>query len=336
LENQQANQLSLVMPVYGDAPFLNDAIESVYKSRGVEIEFILVLDRCTNSDFWKAIQFNPSNIEIKVLNSVSPGIVPALNLGVASAKYELVARLDSDDLTTQERFLEQVKYLNKFQEVACVGSQLVFIDEAGVEFGNTKYPVQHKDILAHMRYQNCIGHPSVMFRKSLVQRVGGYREFLTGSEDYDLWLRLSEFGNLANLSLELTKYRKSRFQFTNLLKSTQPFTDSACRISAEMRKLNIDEDPSNGNDLLVALNRDNMRQIRSVNPKIADKLRAADYLNDAFRHWSKVNSSPTALFKVAQNLIQVGWFSPGLAVSFALGRIRNYPVRNRALKRGRR
>jgi glycosyltransferase involved in cell wall biosynthesis len=324
------------MPVYGDAPFLNDAIESVYKSRGVEIEFILILDRCTNADFWKAIQVSPSNIEIKVLNSNSPGIVPALNLGIASAKYELVARLDSDDLAVPERFLEQVEYLNKFQEVVCVGTQLVFIDEAGVEFGNTKYPIQHKNILAHMRYQNCMGHPSVMFRKSLVQRVGGYREFLTGSEDYDLWLRLSEIGNLANLSLELTKYRKSRFQFTNLLKSTQPYTDSACRISVEMRRLNIYKDPLNGNESLIDYNRDNLLQIRSINPKIAGKLKAADYLNDAFRHWSKVNSNRSALFKVAQNLIQVGWFSPGLVASFVLGRIRNYSVGYQASKRGRR
>jgi len=324
------------MPVYGDAPFLNDAIESVYKSRGVEIEFILILDRCTNTDFWKTIQFSPSNIEIKVLNSNSPGIVPALNLGIASAKYELVARLDSDDLAVPERFLEQVKYLDKFQEVVCVGTQLVFIDEAGVEFGNTKYPIQHQDILAHMRYQNCMGHPSVMFRKSLVERVGGYREFLTGSEDYDLWLRLSEIGNLANLSLALTKYRKSRFQFTNLLKSTQPITDSACRISVEMRRLSIYEDPLNGNESLIDYNHDNLLQIRSINPKIAGKLKAADYLNDAFRHWSKVNSNRGALFKVAQNLILVGWFSPGLAASFALGRIRNYSVRNQALKWGRR
>lgn len=333
LEKSPRNCLSLLMPVHGSAPFLTAAIESVYTSRDVKIEFILVLDRCINLNFWKVVQSSPPNIEIKIMHSTSAGIVPALNLGIATAKYELVARLDSDDLVTPDRFLKQIEYLDKFQEVLCVGTQLTFIDEAGDEFGYTRYPTQHKDILKRMRYQNCIGHPSVMFRKSPVQRVGGYREFLTGSEDYDLWLRLGEIGGVANLSQELTKYRKSRFQFTNLLKSTQPLTDSACRISAAMRKLAITENPVKTNESLIEFNFHNLCQIQSINSKIADSLKAADHLNDAYREWSKAKNIPSALVKVVQNLFITGKLSPELLASFALERIQFNSVHNRTSKR---
>jgi glycosyltransferase involved in cell wall biosynthesis len=335
LNNPKLNHLSLLMPVYGAAPFLTTAIESVYKSRDVTIEFILILDRCINSEFWDVIESSPPNINMKVITSASPGIVPALNLGIASAKYELVARLDSDDLVSPDRFFKQVEYLDRFKEVVCVGTQLVFIDEAGVEFGYTKYPTEHKDILNRMRYQNSLGHPSVMFRKSFVQSVGGYREFLNGSEDYDLWLRLSEIGRIANLSQKLTRYRRSKFQATNLIKSTQPLTDSACRISAAMRKLMISETPPKSNQSLVDYNLDNIGQIQLIDPKTANELKAADHLNQAYREWSEASSTSRALVRVASCLFMTGWLSLGLLFSFAIGRFQFYSIDKQKSKRVR-
>ena len=264
MEKKRVNQLSLIMPIHGSAPFLTTAIESVYKSHNVEIEFLLVLDRCTNLDFQEKVRDTPPNIEVKVINSAYPGIVPALNLGISRAKNELIARLDSDDLVTPERFLKQIEFLNTNKEVICVGTQLTFIDEVGNEFGNTNYPTRHTDILNRMRYQNCVGHPSVMFRKLAVQQIGGYRSFLTGSEDYDLWLRLSEIGSLSNLPQKLTKYRTSKFQFTNEIKSTQPLTESACRISAAMRRLKISENPPSENESLGVYNLHNIFEIQSI------------------------------------------------------------------------
>ena len=330
MEIHQLNQLSLVIPVHGAAPFLSAAIDSVYKSQSVEIELILVLDRCTNSEFKKTIETCPPNIDVKIIYSGFPGIVPALNLGIAEAKYELIARLDSDDLVTPERFLSQVKYLDRFKEVVCVGTQLHFIDEEGIEFGYTNYPTGHRDILKKMEYQNCIGHPSVMFRKSIVQQIGGYREFLTGSEDYDLWLRLSEIGNLSNLPMKMTKYRVSKFQFTNQIKLIQPLTESACRISAAMRRLKIIENPPKNNESLSDYNLRNFFEIKLLNPKIAAEIKAAEYLNGAYREWSNTASVISRLVGVAQNMLWAGRFSPRLVVSFFLGRIRFHSVRDQA------
>lgn len=327
MEKQRTRRISLIMPIHGSAPFLIDTIRSVFNSEGVEIDLILVLDRCTNSDFHEVIQASPPNIEVNVINSSSPGIVPALNLGITVANYELIARLDSDDLITPERFLKQVELFESFEKVVCVGTQMTFIDEAGIEFGYTNYPTRHKDILRRMKYQNCIGHPSVMFRKSSVQQIGGYREFLSGSEDYDLWLRLSEIGILSNLPLKLTKYRSSKFQVTNQVKASQPISDSACLISAAMRKLDISEISPEKNEMLIDYNLRNIVKIQSVNCKVANEIKAAGYINCAFREWSKMTSICNKLARVTQELFRAGWFSPGLVTSFVLGRIRFHSVR---------
>ena len=336
MENRQKSHLSLIMPAHGSAPFLNEAIESVFKSRDVEIEFILVLDRCTNSDFLEVIRVSPPNIKVKVINSISPGIVPALNLGIAAAKNELIARLDSDDLVTPERFLKQVEFLDTFKEVVCVGTQLAFIDEEGNEFGYSNYPVAEIDILKKMKYQNCIGHPSVMFRKSSVQQIGGYREFLTGSEDYDLWLRLSEIGRISNLPMKLTKYRTSKFQYTNEIKSIQPLSDTACLISVAMRRLNISQMPPNENEFLGDYNLRNLVKINLINSKIADEIKAAGFLNGAYREWSKPQSIYNRIIRTTQSMLKAGWFSPRLVISFFLGRIRFLSVLDQALKWSRR
>ena len=190
MDNILKNNMSLLMPVHGKAPFLSAAIESVYRANKVNIEFIIILDRCENTEIWETVELCPPNIEISVLTSNAPGIVPALNLGIENAKHELVARLDSDDLACPGRFISQIEFMNTYQNVVCVGTQMVFIDENGHEFGHTNYPVKHHNIMSRMKYQNCIGHPSVMFKKTLVQELGSYRQVLAGSEDYDLWLRL--------------------------------------------------------------------------------------------------------------------------------------------------
>ena len=320
------------MPVHGAAPFLTAAIKSVYRSIGVSIEFLIVLDRCTNSDIWELIQFSPPNIEMKVIKSNRPGIVPALNLGIANSKNELIARLDSDDLVDPERFLKQVEFLERFEEVVCVGTQMIFIDEQETEFGYTNYPTQHIDILKRMRYQNCIGHPSAMFRKTPVLRVGGYREFLTGSEDYDLWLRLGEIGRISNLPFRLTKYRKSQFQFTNQIASSQPITESACRIFSAMRRLNIPENYPNSNGSLLDFNIRNTSAIQSISYQIANNLKAADCLNSAYREWSKANLISIRLTRVGRELILSACFSPRLFLSFIRGRIRFSSVRNQSSK----
>lgn len=314
--------MSLLMPVHGEAPFLSAAIESVFKSQDVYIDFVIVLDRCTNNSFWQTLNLCPPNIVVTVVNSDTPGIVPALNLGIENAKNDLVARLDSDDLASPERFSSQIEFMNSYKSIVCVGSQMTLIDENGIEYGHTNYPVNHGDIRNRMKFQNCLGHPSVMFRKNAVQRIGNYRQTLAGSEDYDLWLRLEQVGELANLPQKYTKYRKSKYQITNQLHSKQPITESASRIFAAMRSLNIPENLPEEQDCLTQLNAHNISEIKKVDKKIARELISAEFLSKAYRARTKKDYDKFSSFKVIHSLVLAGWFSRKLLSSFIIGYFR--------------
>lgn len=322
LDIRSKKNMSLVMPVHGEAPFLSDAIESVFKAQEVNIDFIIILDRCANKEFRETLNFCPKNVTVTVVTSDIPGIVPALNLGIERARNDFVARLDSDDLAIPERFSTQIEFMNMNKDVVCVGSQMTLIDENGNEYGHTNYPTKHFDIMKRMKYQNCIGHPSVMFQKKAVQTVGNYRQILTGSEDYDLWLRLGEVGELANLPQKYTKYRKSKFQITNHLNSTQPITEHSSRIFAAMRNLNIPENLPKEQDSLTALNFRNISKVKTLNSKIARELISAEFLSTAYRERTKKNSRIFSLRKILKSLLLAGWFSPKLLLSFINGHYR--------------
>ena len=322
LDIQYGKNMSLLMPVHGDAPFLSAAIESVFESYDVNIDFVIILDRCTNNKFWETLKSCPKNIVVTVITSDTPGIVPALNLGIERAKNDLLARLDSDDIATPERFSAQIEIMNSDKNLICVGSQMALIDENGIEYGHTNYPMNHDDIMKRMKYQNCIGHPSVMFQKNTVQMLGNYRQVLTGSEDYDLWLRLGQVGELKNLPQRYTKYRKSKYQITNQHNPSIPIVENASRIFTAMRGLNLPESLPKDQELLAKLNVQNISQLKTIKSSIAKELISADFLSRAYRERTKKKSSAFSLIKVLYSLLLAGWFSPNLLLIFINGHYR--------------
>ena len=140
-----------------------------------------------------------------ILNQEIPGIVPTLNRGLQACEHEFIARLDSDDLTDRNRFKRQVNYLRRNPRCVAVGGQSILISEQGQVIGHGRYPRGQRRILSTITSSNPLAHPAVMYRKSAVLKVGSYRENLP--EDWDLWLRLSQEGELGNLKEFVLFYR---------------------------------------------------------------------------------------------------------------------------------
>jgi hypothetical protein len=118
------------------------------------------------------------------------------------------------------------------RKVGAVGSQMTLINENNEVLGFTKYPHNHQQIIKLLEFQNCLGHPSVMFRRSVFEKVGGYRSQFTGAEDYDLWLRIAKVANLHNLADPLTRYRISNHQFTKRRESNQGIVETSVRLAS--------------------------------------------------------------------------------------------------------
>jgi hypothetical protein len=165
------------------------------------------------------------------------------------------------------RLQEQEFFLKQNVDSLCVGSQLEFIGVDDERLGRTVYPIDPKAIKRKLLIQNCIGHPSVCFRRTAFELTGGYRRAFTGAEDYDLWLRMVKIGPIYNLDKELTRYRFSPNQYSRTLGNYQILVEDLCRISyhqEEVLREIIDFQNIYSQEELVIIIGDALRKLRSI------------------------------------------------------------------------
>jgi glycosyltransferase involved in cell wall biosynthesis len=219
--------ITVLIPVHGTCPYIDVALESIFAdAEGLIVEILIVLDRPSDVTR-KLLERYRSEHPIRILESTEPGIVAALNFGLESASHEYIARLDADDVMVRGRLSAQQDYLDCNREVAVIGSQIELINEIGETIGLGNYPLLKEEVHERLPFACCMAHPAVMFRRSIVKQVGGYRKFYEFAEDYDLWLRIMEISFLANLKEPYTKYRIHSGQTSERKKLIQITTSRA-------------------------------------------------------------------------------------------------------------
>lgn len=234
-------EISVLIPAYGDVPYLTSALDSVNSSLcAQDIEIILVLDRL-DSKYEKIIRSYDSKYLLKIFQSSTPGIVAALNIGIQKCSSKYIARLDADDLMTPKRLHEQYYFLENNPQVAVVGSYIEIIDGNSTMINIKKFPRTSLEISQSILMTSPFAHPAVMFRKELVEEMGSYRKFYENSEDYDLWLRLFEKHEFANIEKPLTKYREHDKQVSILNMKKMVFAGEAAITSKRNRDLGLIE-----------------------------------------------------------------------------------------------
>jgi len=136
------------------------------------------------------------------------GLGAALNSGLQQCRYELVARMDSDDISLPKRFEKQITFMENNPDIAASSAVLEEWDETLSKYiGVRTLPLKPEEIKKFAKYRNPLSHPVAILRKSIVQYVGGYPDFRT-SQDYALWSLLLINGyKLANLPDTLHKQR---------------------------------------------------------------------------------------------------------------------------------
>lgn len=130
------------------------------------------------------------------------GLGNALQLGTKTAKYDLVARMDSDDICLPNRFEKQLAYMEQHQDCDIVGGQMTeFIGEPTNIVGKRNVPLSDNDIKEYMKSRCALNHVTVMFRKNAVLKAGNYQDWFW-NEDYYLWVRMwlkgCAFGNVSD------------------------------------------------------------------------------------------------------------------------------------------
>ncbi|MBQ3700902.1 MAG: glycosyltransferase [Prevotella sp.] len=135
------------------------------------------------------------------------GLGNALKLDVENAKYDICARMDSDDICLPDRFEKQLAYLEAHPECDIVGGQITeFIDSPNNIVGKREVPCVNEEIYKYMRSRCALNHPTVMFKKESVLKAGNYQDWFW-NEDYYMWVRMMEqrcvFANLPDVLVNM-------------------------------------------------------------------------------------------------------------------------------------
>lgn len=193
-------RVSVVLPVRNGAATLPRALASLTAQTLAEWEAIVVDDHSTDETpalLQAAAQRDP---RVRVLSGASRGIVGALNAGLAAARARLIARLDADDEAAPSRLERQVAALVAAPaDVGVVSCRVEFGGDARAAEGYARYVewtntlLSEEEIALNRFVESPFAHPSVLFRRELVDRWGGYRDG-DFPEDYELWLRWMDAG----------------------------------------------------------------------------------------------------------------------------------------------
>lgn len=207
-----AEQFSLLLPVYaGDRPdFLARAFRSaVHDQTRRPDEVVVVRDGPVPAELAAALEELAASSPVPVRRVDLPlnvGLAAALEAGLAACAHDVVARMDADDVALPERFARQLPVVES--GVDLVGSALEeFGDDDGVTLAVRTPPLTQEHIASRARIHSPFNHPTVVYRRSAVERAGGYRE-LPLLEDYWLFARMIASGaRTANLPDPLVRYR---------------------------------------------------------------------------------------------------------------------------------
>ncbi len=238
--------VSVIIPVKDGARYVREALQSMLDQDLADIEVIVVDDGSSDDSAAIASSLGSRDGRVKVVANRGKGIVDALNMGISLAGAPLVARMDCDDVSLPDRLRRQVACFDADPDLKLLGTAGLQIDRDGQPTGPMEVPVGNEQLRAALSRYNPMLHPTVMFRTEAVHRVGGYRRAFTYAEDYDLWLRLSETGKLANLDARLVKLRSHPGQVSRLKEDQQKAAAALARQSALLRRYRAEPFDANG------------------------------------------------------------------------------------------
>lgn len=203
-----APRVSIIMAVYNAAPYLREAMDSVFAQDYTDYEFVII-DDCS-TDATPAIIHGYGDARVRyVRNERNAGQTPSLNRALALARGEFIARIDGDDAYQPGKLRRQVEYLDAHPEVAVCGTAAVKFDGEGKAFGLFVPPVRREDIRFCVHHRVPVCHVSVMMRRDALVACGGYDERYRYAADYALWSTFLAAGRrIANLPEPLMKYRE--------------------------------------------------------------------------------------------------------------------------------
>ncbi len=196
--------IDVLMPVYNAKDFLNEAIDSLLAQTYTNWILIVIDDASTDNSVEIVEAYKDNRIQL-IKKSKNTGSYDTLNQGLKKAKGKYIAILDADDICHPERFQRQVHFLESSSEIGLCGTWVKTFGLGKEKIW--KYPTKTEEIRCALLFHNCFAHSSVMIRRSILEKHNLLYNTARMAQDYDLWVRISEYTQTANIKTPLVYYR---------------------------------------------------------------------------------------------------------------------------------
>ena len=183
--------VSVIIPTHNRSDFLRRAIASVLNQTYQDFELIVVDDASTDNTAEAVAEFNDERIKL-LRHDTNKGGSAARNTGILASECDYIALLDDDDEWLPEKLSRQMEVLlSSPPQVGCVYSGCVDVTTTGKTIGEY-IPTKRGDLSKDLVAENCVGGASsALLKRECVKKVGLFDESLPCSQDYDLWIRIS-------------------------------------------------------------------------------------------------------------------------------------------------
>jgi glycosyltransferase involved in cell wall biosynthesis len=209
--------LVIIMALYQNDKFeyCVESINSILNQTYKDFDFFIVFngELSVETEAYITALHDPRINLFRLQNNI--GLAGALNFLLSiilkEPKYELIARMDADDISLPQRIDVQHAFLMANTDIMCVGSWYHEIDESGKIISNQRLPYKHDEIRKFFYKRSPVAHSSVMFRRGLIETAGYYPTYTLRLEDYALWGNALAKGlKFSNIPEYLLKFRVDR------------------------------------------------------------------------------------------------------------------------------
>jgi len=224
--------VSVIIPCYNNGKYIEECVNSVLAQTYPNFEIIIINDASTDDSaekIQKLKEKNPEKIQV-ITNNKNLERSVSRNKGIASAKGEFICILDGDDRWYPNKLATQVRAMQDDPKLAFCGTGRDFLDQDSKAKTSNLYIARSGEVFLHLLARRCsIVASSVMLRRSIVEKVGGFKTNRIPAEDFDYWVRASFLGRYKHIPEKLVSYRRHDAQSTspnnlNVTKSIQTVT----------------------------------------------------------------------------------------------------------------
>ncbi len=245
--------VSIAMAVCNVDRFLAEAIESILGQSLQDFELIIVDFGSTDNSLDISARYAAKDARVKLHRAENCSLPEARNKASLLGQGEFIAAADADDIHLPDRLRLGVEFLRRHPKVGLVGAAVEFIDAGGKPLHTVSHPAGNSEIQSALLTQCVLFHPTVLIRREAFVSAGGYRPVFNVVYDYDLWLRIAEHFQIANIERVAVKYRIHSHQDSLRQLRQRTLCKLAAQASARRRRLGQADPLNSATEITPAL-----------------------------------------------------------------------------------